>query len=133
MVLLPTFFTFTFSLFQEDHYVASDFLHVLDLMKKEKDKLKQKVEIVTSDFQMIYHDNSSIHTIEIKLFICILTLVTTPNVYFSQGGHDISGDLPQKVQLQTSCETGKKTLCPVLTSNVQFRRKSSDQRVTFQN
>ena len=82
MVLLPTFFTFTFSLFQEDHYVASDFLHVLDLMKKEKDKLKQKVEIVTSDFQMKYHDNSSIHTIETKMFLCMLILVTTPNVYF---------------------------------------------------
>ena len=57
MVLLPTFFTFTFPLFQEDHYVASDFLHVLDLMKKEKAKLKQKGVIVTSDFQMKYHDN----------------------------------------------------------------------------
>ena len=105
-------------------------------MKKEKAKLKQKVEIVTSDFQMKYHDNSSIHTIEIKMFICILLkLVTTPNVYFSQGGHDISGDLPQKVQLQTSCETGKKTLCPVLKQEIvhaQSRRKSSDQSVTFQ-
>ena len=104
-------------------------------MKKEKDKLKQKVEIVTSDFQMKY-DNSSIHTIETKMFLCMLILVTTPNVYFSQGGHDISGDLPQKVQLQTSCETGKKTLCPVLKQEIvhaQSRRKSSDQRVTFQN
>ena len=88
-------------------------------MKKEKAKLKQKVVIVTSNFQMKYHDNSSIHTIEIKMLICILlTLVTTPNVYFSQGGHDISGNLPQKVQLQTSCETGKKTLCPILKQEI---------------
>ena len=28
---------------QEDHYVSTDFLHVLDLMKKEKARLKQKV------------------------------------------------------------------------------------------
>jgi len=32
---------------EEDHYVSTDFLHVLDLMKKEKARLKQKVDIIS--------------------------------------------------------------------------------------
>jgi len=32
---------------EEDHYVATDFLHVLGLMKKEKAQLKQKVDIIS--------------------------------------------------------------------------------------
>jgi len=32
---------------EEDHYVSTDFLHVLDLMKREKARLKQKVDMIS--------------------------------------------------------------------------------------